>query len=160
MKAHWLILICLWAIEVPGRAQQNVYTTLSGDVVGTWNAETDELVPDRVAVMRYLNETYGEEGSVVSWTLGKENGYGYLTAVLAYTNKDGEKALRWVAVPLAPDRPDARFWQGDCVEHSCDGGCGGNILTVCNSCTFVRENAKSLDASAMISGTVATRSAL
>lgn len=142
MKAFWILLLVLAAWPWKAQSQQNVYLTLTGDVVGTWNAETDELVPDRVAVMRYLNEAYGQEGSVVSWTMGKENGYGYLVAALAYTNKEGEKALKWVAVPLAPEQPDARFKQGDCVEHSCDGGCGGGILTVCNSCAFVKENGK------------------
>lgn len=142
MKPLWITAMWMLAWQGSAFCQQNVYIMLTGEVVGSWDVEKDELTPDKPAVSRYLRERHGEEGRVVSWTMGRENGYGYLVAVVAYTNREGEKALRWVATPLSPDVPDERFKQGDCVEHTCDGGCGGSILAVCNSCTFVKENGR------------------
>ncbi|MFQ5447677.1 MAG: hypothetical protein ACE5FF_12160 [Saprospiraceae bacterium] len=122
-------------------SQVQVTVASSGTVIGTYDDANDAITLDANSASNYIAQKYTGE-NVDTFYAEKEGLYAYLVVESLYTIDDNTYR-KITAETLSPSVGVSQFPIPDeCEEHTCDGGCGGNIIENCSHCLFDKKNGK------------------
>lgn len=137
------ISVFLFSILIFGCSYSQIQVSVASDgtVIGTYDPNSDAITLNSSAVTNHILQKYGGE-DVQTYHAEKEGGYAYFIVEINYIVND-TTYYKMVAETLAPSTGTSLFTiPADCEEHTCDGGCGGNVIEYCAHCQFDKQNGK------------------